>query len=249
MQLTVLGCYGPYPPAGGACSGYLVRENGFNLLIDCGNGVMSRLQNHLEFWQLDAVILSHLHADHYSDTMIMRYGLEIAFSKGLRSKPLPLYAPPEPVSEFERLPYKNAYAVSSLAEGGEWRLGPFTIKTMAGIHAVPSLAFCIQSPSGTLVYSGDTEYYEGLAEFASGADILLCEANYQEADIRNGLPNHLSSAQAAQIATAAGVKKLLLTHHHPERDPATSLAEAVKHFPGAELASEGAIYYVPTSSS
>jgi len=43
MQLALLGCYGPYPPAGGACSGYLVSEDGYNLLLDCGNGVMSRL--------------------------------------------------------------------------------------------------------------------------------------------------------------------------------------------------------------
>ena len=244
MQLTVLGCYGPYPPAGGACSGYLVREDDFNLLIDCGNGVLSRLQEHLKFWQLDAVILSHLHADHYSDIMIMRYGLEMAFKLGLRSEPLLLCAPSEPSAEFERLPYKKAYAVSALSGDEELQLGPFTIKTVFGLHAVPSLALSIQSHAGTLVYSGDTEHYQGLIEFASGADIFLCEANYLDADIEAGLPNHLSSTQAAKIAASAGVRKLLLTHHHPERDPALSLAEAVKYFPTAEPAKEGKSYII-----
>ncbi len=244
MQITVLGCYGPYLPAGGACSGYLVQEAGFNLLIDCGNGVLSRLQQHLEFRKLDAVILSHLHADHVSDLMIMRYGLEIAFQRGLRSDPLPLYAPGEPASEFERLPYKKAYSVKALSSGEELKLGPFTTKFKAGVHAVSSLAMRVEAQSGTLVYSGDTEFFSGLEELALGADIFLCEANYLQADIKAGLPNHLSSAQAAQIAAAAGVRKLLLTHHHPERDPAVSLAEAVKYFPTAELAREGKAYII-----
>lgn len=239
MQLTVLGCYGPYPPAGGACSGYLVREGDYNLLIDCGNGVLSRLQEHLKFWQLDAVILSHLHADHYSDIMVMRYGLEIAFGKGLRSEPLPLYAPAEPPLEFERLPYKNAYAVNAVADGEELNLGPFSIKFKAGIHAVSSMAMRIESPAAVLVYSGDTEYSSGLVDLAQGADLFLCEANYLDADILAGLPNHLSSDQAARIAASAGVKKLLLTHHHPERDPAASLAEAGKYFHTVEPAREG----------
>jgi len=239
VQLTILGCFGPYPPAGGACSGYLVQDNGYNVLIDCGNGVLSRLQEHLKFWQLNAVILSHLHADHYSDIMIMRYGLEIAYKNGLLNEPLPLYAPSEPAAEFDRLPYKNAYLVHSLAGGDELQLGPFTVKTAFGQHAVPSLALRIESGSKTMVYSGDTEYYAGLEKFAFGADLFLCEANYLIADIDAGLANHLSSAQAAQLAAAAGVKKLLLTHHHPERNLAASLAEAVEIFPAAEPACEG----------
>jgi ribonuclease BN (tRNA processing enzyme) len=244
VQLTILGCFGPYPPAGGACSGYLVQDNGYNLLIDCGNGVLSRLQEHLKFWQLNAVILSHLHADHYSDIMIMRYGLEIAHKNGLLSEPLLLFAPSEPAAEFDRLPYKNAYSVRSLAGGDELKLGPFTVRTIFGQHAAPSLALRIKSGPKTLVYSGDTEYFEGLAEFASGADLFLCEANYLIKDIEAGLVNHLSSAQAARLAAAAGVKKLLLTHHHPERNRGISLAEAVEVFPAAEPAGEGEVYNI-----
>ncbi len=244
MQLTVLGCYGPYPPQGGCCSGYLLQEENFNLLIDCGNGVLSRLQEHLDYRNLNAVILSHLHADHVSDIMIMRYGLEIAYKSGLRSKPLPLYAPGTPEAEFERLPYKNAYAVNTQVPGTDLQAGPFTIQTRTGIHAVPSLAMRIESPSGTLVYSSDTEYYCDLEEFASGADLFLCEANFLEVDIEKSLPNHLSSAQAAQIAAAAGVKRLLLTHHHPEGDLEVSLAEAQKYFTAAEQAREGEKYII-----
>ncbi len=244
MQLTVLGCFGPYPPAGGCCSGYLLQEDNCNLLIDCGNGVLSRLQLQLDYKKLNAVILSHLHADHYSDIMIMRYGLEISFQQGERLEPLPLYAPVQPETEFERLPYKNAYRVSVLEPGQTLQIGPFTILAREGIHAIPSMAFRIRTASGIFVYSGDTEFDSGLEQFASGADFFLCEANFLEADIENGAPNHLSSAQAAQIAAAAGVKKLYLTHHHPERELEQYLAEAKKIFPEVEAAREGETYHI-----
>lgn len=239
MKLTVLGCYGPYPPAGCCCSGYLLQEKDCSILLDCGNGVLSRLQACIDYRKLHAVILSHLHADHISDIMIMRYGLEMAYKEGTRQEPLALYAPTEPAAEFERLPYKNAYTVSGIDCGDTLQVGPFTMQFRKGVHAVTSLAMRVQTLSGTLVYSADTEYNKGLVEFAANADLFLCEANYQEKDIDSNLPNHLSAAQAAEIASAAGVKRLLLTHHHPERDLKVSLAEAGKYFPRAELAREG----------
>ncbi len=244
MKLTVLGCFGPYPPAGGCCSGYLLQEDNCNLLVDCGNGVLSRLQHHLDYKKLNSVILSHLHADHYSDIMIMRFGLEISFQQGERFEPLPLYAPAQPETEFERLPYKNAYNVSALEPGQTLQIGPFTILPREGVHAIPSMAFRIRTASGIFVYSGDTEFDSGLEEFASGADLFLCEANFLEEDIEKGAPNHLSSAQAAQIAAAAGVKRLCLTHHHPERNLDQYLAEAQKYFPEVEAAREGQTYII-----
>jgi ribonuclease BN (tRNA processing enzyme) len=244
VQLTVLGCYGPYPAAGKACSGYLLQEDGCALLLDCGNGVFSRLQENFPFYQLAAVFLSHLHADHISDIFIMRYGLEMAYKKGLRSEPLLLYAPVEPVAEFSRLSYKSAYRVEPLAEKGELTVGPFKIKTAPGIHAVPSLAMRVECSKKKFAYSADTEYYPGLVDLARGVNFFLCEANYREEDIRAGLSNHLSAAQAAGIAREAGVDRLILTHHHPERDPEGAVREAVKIFPKVEAAREGETYII-----
>jgi ribonuclease BN (tRNA processing enzyme) len=242
LHLTVLGCYGPYPPAGGACSGYLLQSGETTVLLDCGNGVLSRLQQHLPFWKLDAVILSHLHADHCADLFVMRYGLEIAYKRGLRSEPLPVYTPAEPAAEFERLPYKNAYEVIKITEDDKLNLGPFRISFSFGVHAVPSLGIRVETAEAALVYSGDTEYHSGLEELARGAKLFLCEANYLEADLKDGLRNHLSAGQAAQVAAAAGVEELVLTHHHPESDPALVFAEAAKHFPSAGLAVEAKTY-------
>ena len=244
MDLTVLGCYGPYPPAGGSCSGYLVQEDDYNILIDCGNGVLSRLQKHIDFRKLDAVLLSHLHADHFADILIMRYGLEAAYRQGLRKAPLDLYSLPKPASEYEMLPYKNAYNVIQLEPEQEQAIGPFKIETTLGVHTIPSLAIRVKTTSSDFVYSGDTEYWDGLIEFARNTQLLLCEANYQDLDIPGNLPNHLSASQAAQVAAGSGAVRLLLTHLNPERDTSVSLREARKIYPEAELAREGKTYNI-----
>lgn len=243
MNLTVLGCYGPYPPAGGACSGYLLEEEGCRVLIDCGSGVLSRLQHYVKPWELKAVLLSHLHFDHTADLMVMRYALEYARTRGWLSKQLPLYSLPEPAAELQRLLYKENFTSISLSAAVPLQLGPFHISFLETIHALPCLAMRIETEKGILIYSGDTEYFEGLIDFAAGADLFLCEANFQEEDMAALPPNHLSAAGAARIAARAGVKRLLLTHLHPADDPAVSLDEAQAYYP-AETAVEGETYPV-----
>ncbi len=244
MKLTVLGRYGPYPAAGGACSGYLMEEDGYRVLIDCGSAVLSRLQLHLKPWELEAVLLSHLHFDHTADLKVMRYALDYANTRGLLHRPLPLYSPPEPALELQRLLYKKLLEPVSLSAAEPLQIGPFNITFLETIHALPCLAMRIDTGKGVLVYSGDTEYFDGLVELAAGADLFLCEANFQEEDMAASPSNHLSAAGAARIAARAGVKRLLLTHLHPERRPALSLEEAREHYAAAETAREGESYAV-----
>ena len=92
MKLTILGCNGPYPGAGGACSGYLLSEDDTHVLIDCGAGVIANLVRHIPWEALDAVVLSHLHYDHMSDLLPMQYALQFH----PRETPLPVYAPATP---------------------------------------------------------------------------------------------------------------------------------------------------------
>ena len=249
MKLTVLGRYGPYPAAGGACSGYLLESEGCRLLLDCGNGVLSRLQHYLQSWELEAVLLSHLHFDHMADLMVLRYALDYARRSALFERPLPLYAPPEPASEFKRLSYKDLFETVPLSPGEDLFLGPFTLSFVETVHSMPCLAMRIETDKGVLVYSGDTERFDGLAAFAAGADLFLCEANCQEKEGAPAPENHLSAADAARIARRAGVKRLLLTHFHPALQPARSLEEARVHFPAAELAREGRSYHIPSFPS
>ena len=100
MKLTVLGNNGPFPAAGGACSGYLLQSAMANILIDCGNGTLANLQKIVSIDKLDAVVLTHLHSDHVSDIHIMKYAIEIKRRRGIFDKLLKVYAPAEPAEEF-----------------------------------------------------------------------------------------------------------------------------------------------------
>src|SRR5207253_5390422 len=67
MRLTVLGKSPSWQDADGACSGYLIEEDGTAILLDCGNGVFSKLRRFRDYTRIDAVVISHLHADHLLD--------------------------------------------------------------------------------------------------------------------------------------------------------------------------------------
>ncbi|NMA91723.1 MAG: MBL fold metallo-hydrolase [Firmicutes bacterium] len=245
MHLTVIGCYGPYPPAGGACSGYLLEKDEFKILIDCGSGVLSRLQNFVSLWELDALVLSHLHGDHTSDLTVLRYALDAASSRGLRTEPLPLYAPPEPKEKFERLRYKDTLRIIPLKAGRPLQIGPFKFDFLSTVHSMLCLAMRIESEHSTLVYTGDSEYFPLMAEFAHGADLFLCEANLpEEPEDRRRAPNHTSASQAGLLAASADVGRLILTHLPPGEDLAKLQEEARKHFSRVEIAREGKCYPV-----
>src|ERR1043166_7344733 len=86
MRLTVLGKSPSWQDADGACSGYLIEEDGFRLLLDCGNGVFSKLRRFVDYVDVDAVVISHLHADHFLDLVPFSYALTYA----PRQQPVPV---------------------------------------------------------------------------------------------------------------------------------------------------------------
>lgn len=246
MNLTILGCYGPYPPAGGACSGYLLAHQGSYILLDCGNGVLSKLQYFINISKLTAIFISHLHSDHISDLFIMRYALQIDLEQGKRKTPLKIFTPAEPAEEFERLPYKDVYTIEVIDEGMDISLASMHFSFIKTLHPIACCAIRLQEGEGkTFVFSGDTAYFPELIPFVQDTDLFLCEANLLQTDLDNGAPlYHLSASQAGQIAMQASVKKLLVTHLPPHRDRNIYLAEAQRFFPDAALAEEGKIYTI-----
>ena len=240
MELTVLGAYGPYPSAGKACSGYLLQKDGFNLLMECGNGVLSRLQYHIDLTELDAVLVSHLHADHISDIFIMRYALQISRESKPNLKKLNIYLPGEPVEERARFVENDFMDYHNIPMADkELKVGPFSVSFLETIHPIPCYAMKIESDGKKLVYSADTEYFAALESFASNATLFICEANYQNKEIARSLPNHLSAAQAAGIALNANTEKMIMTHLSPRHDTDVSLKEAREVFGESYIAIEG----------
>lgn len=237
MKLTILGNNGPFPGAGGACSGYLLREGSFNLLIDCGNGVLANLQKFIGLDELDAVILTHLHSDHMSDMMVLRYFWQIKSGRGQLNRSLRVFAPPEPAGEYERLDIKEVFDLKSIGGDTALELGGMKITFAQMTHPVMDMAVSAESGGKRFVFSGDTSWNENVIDFARGADLLMLDAGLLAGDKKTGAAvPHLTAEECGTVAARAGAAKLLLTHFWPEYDKKDLLAEAAANFANVHTA-------------
>ncbi len=162
MKLTVVGCSGSFPSAESACSSYLVEADGFRLLLDMGNGALGELQRHCGLYDLDAIFLSHLHADHCIDMcayFVARYyrhdGGRCAPAAGLR--PRGHRAPAD--HRLRRHP--SASSMSEVfdfhtVKPSTFEIGPFLVHTERVAHPVEAYGIRIEHGGRTLTYSGDT---------------------------------------------------------------------------------------------
>jgi ribonuclease BN (tRNA processing enzyme) len=243
LDVTVLGSAGSHPGVGRACSGYLVRAGGTNLLLDAGNGSTANLQRLVAFRDLDAVVISHRHVDHCVDLVGAFYALRFdpAFDRRI-----PLYAPPEVfetltglMSGDSAMEFAEVFDHHLVADGDRVTLGAVTLTFARANHPPPSVSVRVEAADRTLAYSGDTGGSPELVEVARGAQLFLCEATWagELADRTPGL--HLTGAEAGRIAREAGVGRLVLTHVAGATDRAQVLAEARATFGGpVELAED-----------
>ena len=230
MKLTVLGNNGPYPSAGGACSGYLIQQGGKKILIDCGNGVLSNLQKVTSFEELDAIILTHLHSDHMSDMMVLRYAIQAKIKKGAMNHKIDVFAPSEPQEEFKRLDINNAFNLAPISDDLVLKFGDMTITFSPMTHPFKSFAVCVSSDGKKFVFSGDTSWNENIIEFAKDADVVMLDAGLLSADKKDENVPHLTARECGIVAKESGAKKLILTHFFPEYDVEQLIAEARENF-------------------
>lgn len=242
MKLTVLGCYGTFPGMNGACSGYLLQCDGINIVLDCGNGTIGRLQRYIRIEDIDVIILSHLHLDHTADAFILKYALETKMEKGQKTGRKKLLCPSGPAELAGELFDGSVFDVVAIKENMEFKMGNFSLSFMEMKHLIESYAVILKCREGKFVYSGDTGSCEKLVKASKNADLLLCESTIlkMEADIRNN--HHLSAGEAGRIAAEAKVRKLLLTHFWYEEDKHEYLNEARRYFDNVNIAEELSTY-------
>ncbi|MPZ99183.1 MAG: MBL fold metallo-hydrolase [Dehalococcoidia bacterium] len=237
MRLTVLGSSASHPAPGDACSGYLVTEGDTRVLLDCGSGVLSNLQHHVPPAKLDAIVISHLHPDHYIDLVALRYGLR--YGDG-GHEPVRVYLPPGGRAHLERLSeaisrtqpfFEGALALEEYEPHEPLEIGACRVTPHEVEHGVRSFALCVESGRKSLLYSSDTVACDALVEAACGADLLLAEAT-----LGGGAPDgheprtHMSAAEAGEVAHRASVDQLVLTHFWYTADRQRALAEARECF-------------------
>jgi ribonuclease BN (tRNA processing enzyme) len=255
ILLTVLGSGVAWANPGGVCSGYLVRAGATSLLIDCGSGVLGRLRAQADPRELDAVIVSHLHADHFLDLVGLRYGIKYGGLGG--DRPLRILLPPggcDLLAELGTVLDKNdrffadVFALEEYTPAAPITLDGVTVTPRRVQHYIPSHALRIEAGS-TLVYSSDSAPCASLVEHARGADVLLCEAamlhlGQDEPDpARRG---HLTADEAGRIARDAKVGRLLITHSpFDPSDPGRAAREARARFGGpVERVVDGQTYTI-----
>lgn len=244
MKVRVLGKYSPFPAPGGACPGYWVFTENAGILLDCGPGVLSKFQRYAGLGAIDAVVLSHLHADHFSDFLSLRYATESSRRNPHLPAHLSVWAPGTPVEVRDSLRFKDNVTVETMSPGAEFRVGDLTVTFVEVQHPFECYAVRISDGRSVLAYSGDTRPCRPLIEAARGAHLFLCEASCVEKDAAFASAGHLTAGQAAEAAGEASVAKLLLTHIWPFYSEEEILSEAGKVFPGTSVAEEGAEYEV-----
>lgn len=247
MKVTIIGCSGSFPGPDSPASCYLVEAEGFRLLLDFGSGSLGVLQRFIGLYDVDAIFLSHLHADHCLD--LCGYHVARTYGPAAPYPRVPVHAPadaPRRLAAAYGMPeepgLETAFAFTRLAPG-TIEAGPFRVTSALVNHPVEAYGFRVEYGGRSVTYSGDTGECPELVKLAENTDLLLCEASLlHRPDLPVGL--HLSGKQAAEHAAEAGAARLVLTHLVPWNDEADVLDDATRGgFTGpVELARSGAAY-------
>ena len=249
MKLTIIGCSGSYPGPDSPASCYLLEADHdgrtWRVLLDLGSGALGVLQRYADPLTVDAVFLSHLHADHCLD--LCGYHVLRRYHPSGHQPRIPVWGP---VGTADRM--ARAYDLPidpGMHEEFDFReydapvqLGPFRVEAIEVDHPVPAYGLRVTADGVTLGYSGDTGPCDGLDAVARDADLLLAEASFR-ASVENPPRLHLTGADCGEAAARAGARRLMITHVPPWHDPDEAMAEARTAYDGPlELARSGDVH-------
>jgi len=262
MRLTVLGKSPSWEDAGGACSGYLLEASGHSVVIDCGNGVFSKLRRFRDYTRVDAVLVSHLHADHFLDLIPWAYALTHAPRQqsvpvdrweGTPEPARPRLIAPEGAREvFRRVTgawgpedlIENAFALEEYEESSEVAIGPLRLDFRSVPHFTTTFACRVREGDRDIVFGADSGPNDHVVEIGRDADLLLLEATLPRPE-REGPRGHLTAAEAGEHAARARAARLVLTHISDELDALGARKAAAAAFGGlVEVARDGAVFEV-----
>jgi len=233
MRVTVVGCSGSFPGPDSPASCYLIEHQGTAIVLDLGNGSLGPLQRFIALDRIDAVFLSHLHADHCLD-LCGYYVYRRYHPRGALPR-LAVYGPegtPARLARAYDLPQDPGMTreFDFRAYGEPVRIGSLSITTSRVRHPIEAYAIRVETADHAVVYSGDTGPTAALVDIARGADLALFEASFLDGGEQPDV--HMTARQAGEQATEAEVGHLVLTHLVPWNDDALTVGQARESFAG-----------------
>lgn len=241
MKLTIVGYYGGYPAQNKASSVYIIEKDGFIIVLDMGSGALSKLPNYVDIGDIDAVILSHYHTDHIADVGVLQHAKLIQYYTTDNDTILPIYGHREDIDAFTRLNHDYTKAVPYYPSE-TMKLGPFFIRFLKTKHSVPCYGMRITDGDSSLIYTADTAFQEEWIPFCQNADLLLADTNFY-ANMDAASSGHMTSEEVGNIAEAAHVKEVILTHLPHFGDHNNLVTETKSVFSGkVSLAYEGLVW-------
>ena len=222
MKLKVVGCSPAWPNPGGAQSGYLIEGPG-RLLLDCGPGVLARLREDEEWPDLDAIVITHWHLDHWGDLVPWVWGAMVGPGRRLRRPEL--WLPPEGAARLAdfgtRLGWEDMFATvfdqREYTEAEPFEAAGLEVTALELPHyTLQTFGLRVSNGDKTIAYSGDSGPSDRLSELARGADLFICEATLERPEYDGAIRGHLSADEAVEAFKASGAHRLLLTHRPRE---------------------------------
>lgn len=246
LDLTIVGSSSSIPRPGRACSAYLVQSAQLSVVLDLGSGAFANLRRYVRAEDVHAVVISHMHPDHFLDLIPMRYALRYGPRTNSR-KPI-VFLPPGGEDLLHRMvaafageagdDFLDVYDLSTYDPKGGTGLGDISFRFAQTTHYIPAYAVRCSAGGTSVTYSADTAPDEGVAALARNTNAFLCEATLLPNEREPGCRGHLSAREAGEIAHAAAAQRLILTHYGAEHDADEMEREARIAYGGAVVVAD-----------
>lgn len=231
MILSILGKFGPYPAVNGGTSSYLIQSEKANVLLDCGSGALSRIQNFIDINSLDAIVLSHLHNDHICDLLPLSYFLSKC------KKNIKLFMPLTECPQYDIISQLEGFDIEPIFNYSQISIKNLIISFYEMQHSIESYAVKITDGATKLFYSGDTVFNEAIFKYADGCENLLLDCALP-ANLSKGSP-HMSINEGILIGERLKAR-VLVTHINPEH----SVKAQIKDLKDVQIVEEMTRYRV-----
>lgn len=249
LRVTVCGSSCSIPRPGRACSSYLIEGNGTAFVADLGSGALANVLRSRSAESLDAVVISHMHADHFLDIVPLRYALK--YGPRTNDRKVALYLPPDGEVMLRRLVAAfdgdagsdflgDVYDVRTYDPAAALQIGAAALHFAPTQHFIPTFAIRAQIGAAAVTYSSDTAPSDSVVTLARGSQAFLCEATLGIGEEDLEARGHSSAREAAGMAARADAARLVLTHYAATATPAEIARSAASAYGGPiDVADDG----------